>query len=192
MLKDVTAALAAIDAEGTFATELACGSDDLHLEVEGVGPLRFPITAAAARRLCAVARPAPFGRRDETRYDPKVRDTWEIGSAQVKIDARSWRRTLDPQLAIVRQRLGLPPGGTLEAVLDKLLVYGPGQFFAPHQDSERSDDMVGSLVGGAALQARGRGGRRPAPPREEGLPTAPRSDRRTSRSSPSTRIATTR
>jgi 2OG-Fe(II) oxygenase superfamily len=27
-----------------------------------------------------------------------------------------------------------------------MLVYGPGQFFVPHQDSEKSDDMIGSLV----------------------------------------------
>jgi hypothetical protein len=146
MLDKVTAALAAIEAEGSFATELACGSDDLHVEVEGVGPLRFPISAATARRLCAVARPAPFGRRDETRHDLRVRDTLEIDRKQITIDARTWRRTLEPELAIVRQRLGLPAGGKLEAVLDKMLVYGPGQFFAPHQDSERDDDMVGSLV----------------------------------------------
>jgi hypothetical protein len=27
-----------------------------------------------------------------------------------------------------------------------MLVYGPGQFFAPHQDSEKTDDMIGTLV----------------------------------------------
>jgi hypothetical protein len=60
MLDEVTAALAAIEAEGAFATELACSSDDLHLEVEGVGPIRFQISAVTARKLCAVksARPA--------------------------------------------------------------------------------------------------------------------------------------
>jgi hypothetical protein len=146
MLDEVTAALAAIEAEGAFATELVCGSEDLHIEVEGVGPIRFPIPAVMARKLCAVARPASFGRRDKTLHDVSVRDTGEIGSSQIKIDMRAWERTLEPKLAILRQRLGLPKGGKLEAVLDKMLVYGPGQFFAPHQDSERADDMVGSLV----------------------------------------------
>lgn len=146
MLDEVTAALAAIKAEGTFATELGCGSEDLHIEVEGVGPIRFPISAATARKLCSVAHPAPFGRRDKTLRDVSVRDTGEIGSSRIKIDTRTWQRTLEPKLAIIRQRLGLPEGGKLSAVLDKMLVYGPGQFFAPHQDSERADDMVGSLV----------------------------------------------
>ncbi len=146
MLDEVTAALAAIEAQGAFATELACSSDDLHLEVAGVGPIRLPISTATARKLCAVARPAPFGRRGETLHDARVRDTSEIAASQIKIDARSWRRTLEPQLAVIRRHLGVPDGGKLTAVLDKLLVYGPGQFFASHQDSERADDMVGSLV----------------------------------------------
>ncbi|WP_437957222.1 2OG-Fe(II) oxygenase [Sorangium sp. So ce119] len=156
MLNDVTAALAAIEAEGEFATELACAPGDLHIEVEGAGPIHFPISVAAARKLCAVARPAPYGRRDETVYDARVRDTWEIDRSLLKIDARTWSRALEPKLEIVRQRLGLPEGGTLEAALDKMLVYGPGQFFASHQDSERDDDMVGSLV--VELPSRHEGG----------------------------------
>ncbi|MEO5726313.1 MAG: 2OG-Fe(II) oxygenase, partial [Byssovorax sp.] len=140
------AALAAIEAEGAFATEFPCGSDDLHLEVEGVGPIRFPISAATARKLCAVASQAPFGRRGETLHDASVRDTWEIARSRIKIQARTWRRTLEPQVAIIRRHLGLPESGVLTATLDKMLVYGPGQFFASHQDSERADDMVGSLV----------------------------------------------
>ncbi|MGK3995637.1 2OG-Fe(II) oxygenase [Sorangium sp. So ce1024] len=156
MLDAVRAALAAIEAEGGFAIELGCGSDDLHIEVEGVGPLRYPISAATARKLCAVARPAPFGRRDKTLHDVRVRDTWEIDGGRIEIDARRWQRTLAPTLTTIQQRLGLPEGGKLEAVLDKMLVYGPGQFFAPHQDSERADDMVGTLV--VELPSRHEGG----------------------------------
>ena len=33
-----------------------------------------------------------------------------------------------------------------EAQLHNLLVYGPGQFFATHRDSEKADDIVGTLV----------------------------------------------
>jgi hypothetical protein len=156
VLDEVTAALAAIQPEGTFATELTCSSSDLHIEVEGVGPLRFPISATTARRLCAVGRPAPFGRRERTLLDPAVRDALEIGATQLTIDDSAWRRTLDPQLALVRQRLGFPDTGTIEATLDKMLVYGPGQFFAAHQDSERSDDMMGSLI--VELPSRHQGG----------------------------------
>lgn len=155
-MAEVTEALAAIKAEGEFAIDLACGADDLRIDVEGVGPIRFPITEVTARKLCAVARPAPYGRRDKTLHDVRVRDTWEIHGSQIEIDTRRWQRTLEPRLAIIRQRLGLPEGGELEAVLDKMLVYGPGQFFAPHQDSERADDMVATLV--VELPSRHEGG----------------------------------
>lgn len=146
MLDRVTAALAAIRGEGSFAVEQACPSGDLQLSVEGVGPLRFPITPAVARKLRSVARPAPFGRRAQTVHDPSVRDTWEIGKDRIQVDARRWARTLRPQLAALQKGLGLPEGTKLVAALDKMLVYEPGQFFAPHQDSERSRDMVASLV----------------------------------------------
>ncbi len=40
----------------------------------------------------------------------------------------------------------MPQGATLRAELHNLLVYETGQFFAPHQDSEKADGMIGSLV----------------------------------------------
>ena len=98
MLDDVTAALAAIKAEGGFAVELALSSEALHVVVQGVGPLRFPISAATAKKLCAVAEAAPFGRRDETVHDARVRDTWQIDRSRIKVDTRQWRRALEPAL----------------------------------------------------------------------------------------------
>lgn len=146
MLDEVTAALAAIESQGEYAVELELSSEALHIVVQGVGPLHFPISAATAKKLCAVADPAPFGRGSETLHDPRVRDTGQIDRSRIKVDTRRWRRVLEPVLATLRQRLGLAEGVELAVVLDKLLVYGPGQFFAPHQDTERDDDMVGSLV----------------------------------------------
>jgi hypothetical protein len=55
-----------------------------------------------------------------------VRNTWEIDSRRVTIDARKWGPTLDAQLAIIRRRLGLPNGTHVEARLDKLLIYEAG------------------------------------------------------------------
>ncbi|MGH9182284.1 MAG: 2OG-Fe(II) oxygenase [Acidimicrobiales bacterium] len=78
--------------------------------------------------------------------DPQVRDTSEMPKSRVKIDKRQWNRTLLPVLDRLRGDLGLPAGCALKAELHSMLVYGPGQFFVPHQDSERADEMVGSLV----------------------------------------------
>jgi len=46
----------------------------------------------------------------------------------------------------VRDELGLPATTKLRAELHAMLVYGKGRFFLPHQDSEKDDAMVGTLV----------------------------------------------
>ncbi len=67
-------------------------------------------------------------------------------TSRVRIDKRQWNRTLTPVLDGLREDLGLPAGSRLTAELHSLLVYSPGQFFLPHQDSEKSNDMVGTLT----------------------------------------------
>ena len=49
-------------------------------------------------------------------------------------------------LQTVQSELGFPEACELKAVFDKLLIYQEGQFFKPHQDSEKADEMVGTLV----------------------------------------------
>jgi len=131
---------------GSFASRRTAPADDLVLGVRGVGPLRFPIPREQARLLLAKAQPARYGRRDHTLLDRRVRDTGEIPASQVKLDRRRWQRTLQPMLAALGADLGLAPGQRLAAELHSLLIYGPGQFFKQHQDSERADGMVGTLV----------------------------------------------
>ena len=41
---------------------------------------------------------------------------------------------------------GLAPGSRLEAGLHTMLVYGRGQSFLPHRDSEKDDAVIGTLV----------------------------------------------
>jgi hypothetical protein len=61
-----------------------------------------------------------------------------------------------PQLERIGKDLGLGAGSRLKAELHNLLVYAPGQFFAPHQDSEKADDMIGTLT--VSLPSRFTGG----------------------------------
>lgn len=131
---------------GSFASRRTAPADDLVLAVKGVGPLRFPIPREQARLLLAKAQPARYGRREHTLLDRRVRDTGEIPASQVKLDRQRWRRTLQPRLDALGTDLGLAPGQRLAAELHSLLIYGPGQFFKQHQDSERADGMVGTLV----------------------------------------------
>ncbi len=131
--------------QDSFATKFTVLADPL-IEVDGVGPISLPITSQAAHRLCAQAVPASHGYKDQTRIDARVRDTWEISGSQVHFRSPRWPEILSQCLDRIRRELDLPPSGHLIAELDKLLIYGPGQFFVTHQDSEKADGMLASLV----------------------------------------------
>lgn len=146
MLQDVSRLLAKVRAPGSFATRRTSAADDLRLDVKGMGCIGLPIARSTARRLCGVARPARYGFKDQTRLDHRIRDTWEIAKSRISIDQPRWRETLLPQLDRIRRDLGLPDDCRLRAEPHNLLVYEPGQFFVTHQDSEKNDDMIGTLV----------------------------------------------
>ena len=148
--------LGATRGAGSFSARRTAAPDNLHIEVTGVGPLTMPVTAVKAKQLIAVARPAQYGQGEQTLTDATVRYTWQVPMSRVRIDKRQWNRTLTPILEGIRSDLGLPERSRLKAELHSLLVYSPGQFFLPHQDSEKSDDMVGTLT--VTLPGASRGG----------------------------------
>jgi len=131
---------------GTFSARRTARPDGLQLEVRGVGPIAFPVPTGQAEQLCLIGRPARFGKGEQTLLDAGVRDTWEIPKSRITIDKRQWNATLRPVLERLRADLGLPDGCELAAEFHSMLVYAPGQFFAPHQDSEKADSMIGTLV----------------------------------------------
>lgn len=135
--------LADLVPDGEFCAQLKTSPDDLRILVTEVGELGFPVSPRQARHLCLIGRPARFGQGEQTLTDTRVRDTWEIPKSRVKI---AWNRTLRPHLAALAADLGLPEGSALRAEFHSMLVYSPGQFFVPHQDSEKHDAMIGTLV----------------------------------------------
>ena len=108
----------------------------------GVGPVNLPLRAPLAKKLISVARPATFGRGRETLSDTAVRDTWEIVPEQFTIGGPTWPTLLCDALEHLRDDLGLPAATRLRAEPHAMLVYGKGQFFLPHQDSEK--DLTGT------------------------------------------------
>ncbi|MGW5152047.1 2OG-Fe(II) oxygenase [Rhodococcus koreensis] len=142
----IAALLGGIDVPGSFSARRTASPEDLRLEVRGFGPLHIPIPTEQAHELRRIARPARYGLREQTLIDPTVRDTWEIPRSRVKIDKRRWNRTLVPILEELAADLGLPAESRLTAELHSMLVYTRRQFFRPHQDSEKDDRMIASLV----------------------------------------------
>jgi predicted 2-oxoglutarate/Fe(II)-dependent dioxygenase YbiX len=132
------------DTQTAFSVELTARTGDLSLEVEGFGHVKFPVTPAKARKLAGLGQPARFGRGEQTLTDPDVRDTWEIPKHLVRA---AWNDAmLKDILATVKEELGLPNAAELTADLHSLLVYEPNQFFLAHQDSEKDNSMIGTLV----------------------------------------------
>ncbi|WP_246510200.1 2OG-Fe(II) oxygenase [Nonomuraea endophytica] len=116
---------------------------ELLVAVAGVGPLRFPVSDEQAAQLRGLGHRARFGRGEQTLTDPEVRDTWEIPKELVRVE---WTESFAAVLDGMRQELGLPPHCKLTPELHSMLLYETGQFFVAHQDSEKDDAMVATLV----------------------------------------------
>ncbi|MBA2655297.1 MAG: 2OG-Fe(II) oxygenase [Gammaproteobacteria bacterium] len=145
-MKDIITALKEIKDQGSFCGKRTTSFDDLQLEIKELGPLKFPLSDRSVKSLIKHAKPAKFGWREATILDKTVRNAWEIPKSRIKIEANNWNNTLKSTLAHLKTDLGLPESAELKASLHNLLIYEPGQFFSPHQDSEKLDGMVATLV----------------------------------------------
>ncbi|MGP3921081.1 2OG-Fe(II) oxygenase [Nonomuraea sp. 10N515B] len=144
MARDLLAGLLEASAEpAAFSVCRKLTKTDLSVVVDGVGPLRFPISDEQAVQLRGLSRRARFGRGEQTLADPEVRDTWEIPKELVRVE---WTEAFAAVLDGMRQELGLPPHCKLTPDLHSMLLYETGQFFVAHQDSEKNDAMVATLV----------------------------------------------
>ncbi len=114
------------------------------LEIAGVGPVKLPLKPTQAKSLIAVAQVAPFGKGTKTLVDTKVRKTFEIDAAQIKLSA-AWEQAIAKVVSQVATDLGLADQ-QLRAELYKLLLYERGGHFQRHRDSEKRNRMVGSLI----------------------------------------------
>lgn len=113
----------------------------LSVDVERLGPLAQPLPATQAQALQEFSEPARFGLREKTLLDPAVRHTGEVSADLVGLD---WQPGAFAALKRdVAQALGV---AQLDAWLHNVLIYGPGQFFKPHQDTEKHPGMVATLV----------------------------------------------
>ena len=136
--------LRSIDRPGDFCAHERRFVPMPRLEVDGVGPLSFPVPEAQVRALVEVAERAPYGKGPDTLVDTSVRDCWQIDSTRVRLSGKTWPDTLAKILDAAAAGLGCP-SGRLDAHLYKLLVYETGGFFSPHRDTEKADGMIATL-----------------------------------------------
>lgn len=117
--------------------------EDFKVEVEGVGVIAN-LSDENLQKLIAFSKQAKFGKGEQTVLDTKVRYTQEIDASNLRITLNE--QVFETMLDEMRSELGLPKGTKLQAHLYNMLVYTPGQFFKPHQDSEKLENMVATLV----------------------------------------------
>ena len=139
-------ALLAMRSAGDFAATFDVAAMGLTLDVEGVGPCRFPLSAERIAQLLEHAEPSPFGYRDQTLHDESVRKSWEIPGSKVTLDPAAWSTRLRRGLDHIVGELGFPKGVEVDTSLQKLVLYEAGGFFAPHRDTERDPSMWGTIV----------------------------------------------
>jgi hypothetical protein len=127
-----------------FYVEDVLDCSDLNINIAGIGPIQFPIEISDIELLLKASESAKFGFREQTLLDKAVRDTSEISSDKISVQIN--QKKLNQMLGYMREQLGLEEDTILRPHLHNLLIYGPGQFFKPHQDSEKLDGMVATLV----------------------------------------------
>jgi len=149
-VEKIIAALEALENEGSFCAQKTISAGALQIDVKGVGAMKFPLAPGSVKPLIEVAQPARFGWRTQTLLDKKVRNAWEIPAKRIRIEKSRWKQVLQFSLDDLAIDLGLPGHGrkrsALKAHLHNLLIYEPGQFFRPHQDTEKLPGMVATLV----------------------------------------------
>lgn len=141
-LHDLPRLFGAGDAPASGA-QLPYAGPSPRIDVDDFGQVHTPLQPAELQRLLSCAQPAAYGKGEETLVDRQVRDTWQIPPDLVTVD---WHGLLDEVVESARRALGLPVGAALRAQFHSMLVYERGQFFLPHQDSQKDDDMVATLV----------------------------------------------
>ena len=88
------ALLRSVDRPGDFCAHGRLFVPMPRLEVDGAGPLSFPVPEAQVRALIDAAERAPYGKGPDTLVDTSVRDCWQIDSTRVRLSGKAWPETL--------------------------------------------------------------------------------------------------
>ncbi|ETL82615.1 hypothetical protein L917_17253 [Phytophthora nicotianae] len=115
------------------------------LFVDGLGAISTPLYAEQAEKLIALCEKSPFGHNMDTKLDDNVRKSWQLQPNLIEFKNPLWQTGIENLSKTIASRLGykdIP----LKCLLYKLLVYGEGGHFVKHQDTEKEDGMIATLV----------------------------------------------
>jgi predicted 2-oxoglutarate/Fe(II)-dependent dioxygenase YbiX len=108
-------------------------------------PIALPLIESQAKEIITIASKSPFGRKEETLFDDKVRNSWQLDPSQFTITNPDWPNILQSLLQEkVVSGLGVPH--KIRCTLYKLLLYEKGGHFKAHRDTEKEDGMFGTMI----------------------------------------------
>ena len=128
-----------------FCTSFDVSFESFDVTVKGFGVLPKLLQPRHAKALIGLAEPSVFGFKDQTLFDPDVRNSYEIKPDKI-ILGDGFKEQIDQSLQTIKKDLLLSDESCLRADLHNMLVYEKGCFFDFHQDSEKAEGMVASLV----------------------------------------------
>ena len=107
----------------------------------------MPLSDRDAKDLISKCRQSPFGKGGETVVDTDVRNSFELKPSGFTLSNPAWSTCIASLVSTAYKELALTCGRQhVVAELYKLLLYQEGAFFRPHQDSEKTPGMFGTLV----------------------------------------------
>ena len=96
--------------------------------------------------LIARCRPAPFGKGRKTLYDRSIRDALQLKAENGAFSVLNFDPAEAGILEQIRRELTPQVRDAPTAELYNLNIYASGGHFAPHKDTPRGGDMLGTLV----------------------------------------------
>ena len=125
------------------------------IDIAGLGRLALPLCLEQAEKLKGLCHTAPYGKGAETLVNTDVRKCWELDSDQLSFATNDWQNYINKILVGAVKEFDLADS-ELSAEFYKLLLYEEGGFFLPHQDGEKIDNMIATLI--VALPSEHEGG----------------------------------
>jgi len=145
-MDEILAALESLKYHGSFYSDRKIAPKFLDIKFNKIGNISFPLEDNKIEEIITIAEPAKFGWKDKTILDESVRKVWEVKKTKFRIAKKLWDKGFKPLLEKIKIDLGLPKSSRLKADLHNMLIYEKDNFFKPHQDSEKEDNMVATMV----------------------------------------------
>lgn len=117
------------------------------LYIKDHGVIGMPLSQYDAKVIISKSQQSPFGKGSKTLVDTCIRKSWELDTSQFTIRNPLWDQSIRDLVTVVYKELALTCGAqNITAQLYKLLLYEQGAFFKPHQDTEKTPGMFGTLA----------------------------------------------